>query len=152
MKKLFFILLIIHCSLLIAQDAYINDFKVNDDATVQEQRNSKIGVDSAGNFVVAWNDDRNFTNNLWHQVYCQVFDKWGNPVGNNFRIGLDTTNLVDIAVLKDGRFIVCWINYFKFGIGIRYEICYQRFSKSGFPITSILKVVDSNYSYSLYTF
>jgi hypothetical protein len=133
-------------------DAYINDFKVNNDATVQEQRNSKIGADSSGNFVIAWNDDRNFTNNLWHQLYCQIFDKWGSPVGNNFRIGQDTTNLVDIAVLSDGRFIVYWINYYIFGIGRKYELCFQRFDKAGLPLTPILKVVDTNYSHSTFTF
>lgn len=149
MKKLFYIIIITHCSLLIAQDAYINDFKVNDDATTRTQSESRIGVDSAGNFVVAWNDRRNFTDDQQNQIYCQVFDKWSNRIGNNFRIGQDTTYIVDIAVLKDGRFIVVWRNFYFLD---RYEINFQRFDNQGNPLTPILRVVDTNYSHGAQTF
>jgi hypothetical protein len=129
-------------------DAYINDFKVNDDATTKTQGESRIGVDSAGNFVVAWNDRRNFADDQQNQVYCQIFDKWSNRIGNNFRVGQDTTYIIDIAVLKDGRFIVSWLNFATMFLGDRYEICYQRFNKIGIPISPILKVVDTSYSLS----
>ena len=82
MKKLILILLIVNCSLQIAntqwRDAYITDFKVNDDNLNSYQTNSRIGVDSIGNFVIVWSDARNNPGQTFPiQVYCQRYNKNG---------------------------------------------------------------------------
>lgn len=126
------------------QNAYINDFRVNDDSTNFNQSSARIGVDSAGNFVVAWNDKRNFATSPWNQIYCQIFDKNGERIGNNFRIGSDTASLLGLTVLKDGRFILSWFASSNFGQSV--ELYFQRFSIEGQPIHEPALVVDSVFS------
>lgn len=145
MKKIFFVLIFI-CKIHSqwVTDAYIPDTKVNDDSTMSAQSGSRIGVDTTGNFVIAWNDCRNFYNNQYTQVFCQLFNKEGVRVVNNFKIGQDTTQFIDIAMCKDGRFIVFWLNAINHTI--RYELYFQRFNINGQPISTPTKVVDTNYS------
>ena len=148
MKNIFLISLLIFVTNIHSQwvtDAYIPDSRVNDDSTNWGQSGSRIGVDSSGNFVVAWNDCRNFYNNQYAQVYCQLFDKFGSRIGNNFKIGQDTTQFIDIATCIDGRFIVFWLNVINNTEW--YQLYFQRFNKNGNPISNPKKVVDSNYSY-----
>jgi hypothetical protein len=128
-------------------DAYITDFKVNDDNLNSYQTNSDIGVDSSGNFVIVWRDVRNNPGNqLPPQVYCQRYNKDGTALGNNFRIGHDTAQGVRVSVLIDGRFIVTWgktyENYTKL------EIYFQRFSKEGEPLSVPARITDTSYSTS----
>lgn len=147
-RNIIFIVIILSSYHLIsyAQNAYINDFRVNDDVSNSSQIYSRIGVDSAGNFVIAWDDRRNLPGINWFQVYCQIFDKWGNRIGNNFRIvGLnDTTSLLGLTVLKDGRFNLVWIN--SLNGGINAELLFQRFDRFGKPIQPPARVVDSVFS------
>lgn len=125
-----------------SQNAYINDFRVNDDVTTKSQFNSRLGVDSSGNFVVAWNDMRNSSANNSTQVYCQIIDKNGNRVGNNFRIGQDTTWLDGLTVLKNGKFIIFWRRYFN---TTSAELYFQRFDRNGIPLNAPTKVIDTVY-------
>ncbi|NOS84615.1 MAG: T9SS type A sorting domain-containing protein [Ignavibacteria bacterium] len=125
-------------------DAYINDFKVNDDITTRTQSSAKIGVDSSGNFVVAWNDRRSSIANNSSQIYCQIFDKDGNGMGNNFRIGHDTSGIFGLSVLKDGKFICFWVSIFNGGFDA--ELYYQRFDKIGNELSKPIRVVDSTFS------
>jgi hypothetical protein len=126
-------------------DAYISDFQVNDDTT-GIQNNSKIGVDSASNFVVVWQDQRN--SDYMSQVYCQIFNKWGTRIGNNFKIGHDTTMLHGVTVLKDGRFIVAW--YKAINRNQYAELYFQRFNINGAPLSPPTRVVDTVFS-SIFT-
>jgi len=126
-------------------DAYIPDFKVNDDNLNSYQVNSQIGVDSAGNFVIVWRDVRvNPGNSSPGQVYCQRFDKNGLALGSNFKIGQDTAGLPCISVLMDGKFIIAWLRFFE--PLNKYEIFYQRFNKNGTILDIPRKVSDSIYS------
>jgi 3D (Asp-Asp-Asp) domain-containing protein len=128
-------------------DAYIPDFKVNDDNLNSYQTNSDIGVDSSGNFVIVWRDVRNNPGNqLPPTVYCQRYNKDGLTLGNNFMIGHDTAQGVRVNVLIDGRFIVTWgksyENYTKL------EIYFQRFSKNGQPLNIPTRIIDTSYNTS----
>lgn len=148
MKNIIIILLILSIYKIHSQwvtDAYIPDTKVNDDSTMSAQSGSRIGVDTTGNFVIAWNDCRNFYNNQYTQVFCQLFNKEGVRVGSNFKIGQDTTQFVDVGKCIDGRFIIFWLNIIN--NTERYQLFFQRFDKNGNPISNPKNVVDSNYSY-----
>jgi len=128
-------------------DAYIPDFKVNDDNLNSYQTNSDIGVDSFGNFVIVWRDVRNNPGNqLPPTVYCQRYNNEGLTLGNNFIIGHDTAQGVRIDVLIDGRFIVTWgktyENYTKL------ELYFQRFNRSGQPLNIPVRIIDTSYNTS----
>jgi Secretion system C-terminal sorting domain len=125
-------------------DAYIDDFRVNDDATNRTQSGSRIGVDSVGNFVVAWNDLRNSVNFLYNQVFYQLFDKNGNRIGNNVSISNDTTYLLGVTKFSGGQFIVSWFRIFNSSMNA--EMYFQRFNRFGNPIQQPLRVVDSVFS------
>lgn len=128
-------------------DAYIPDFKVNDDNQNSYQTNSAIGVDTAGNFVIVWNDVRsNPGSQLPPRVNCQRYSKVGLALGSNFSIGQDTSGVGGITVLQNGRYIVLWgtslQNYTKAGL------YFQRFSKNGDILSSTINVLDTPYTTS----
>ncbi len=127
-----------------SQNAYINDFRVNDDLTNRGQFGSRIGVDSAGNFVVAWNDRRNSININYTQVFYQIFDKYGSRIGSNIAINTDTNYLSGLTVFKTGQFIITWIRIFN--SSMNSELYFQRFDKTGIPLNPPTKVIDTVYS------
>lgn len=148
MKKLFYILIIqylFNCSAVLdQQNAYINDFRVNDDSTNFNQSSARLGVDSAGNFVVAWNDRRNFGTVGWTEIYCQLIDKNGNRIGGNFRIGHDTASIRGLTVLTDGKFIVYWNKLIEFNL--YGELYFQRFDRTGTALDQPIQVFDTTFS------
>ncbi len=130
-------------------DSYIPDFKVNDDIGVSSQVNSQIAVDSAGNFVIVWNDGRNYIQTGFYDLYCQRYDKNGIAIGNNFRIvSQDSIGLGGITMMKNGKFVLTWAKAFRINSNTLYEIYYQRFDKDANEIGTSLRVIDTSYSTS----
>jgi len=152
MNRIFYIIIFYFCLFTPAAnaqwlDAYIPDFKVNDDNLNSYQTNSQIGVDSAGNFVIVWRDVRNNPGNSnWPQVYCQRYSFDGTALGNNFRIGQDTASFPVVTMLENGRFVVSWLRHFFLNSLQRYEIYYQRFTPEGIGVSMPLRVVDTSFS------
>lgn len=148
-RKVIFIVLNLIAAVSYTQwlDAYIPDFKVNDDNLNSYQTNSVIGVDSAGNFVIAWEDVRSNPGEQFPtQIFCQRYNKDGLALGNNFRIGQDTVYAPKITMLYNGRFLSSWIRYFNGGA--LYELYFQRFNSSGISLSVPKRVIDTAYSYS----
>ncbi|MDD2890752.1 MAG: T9SS type A sorting domain-containing protein [bacterium] len=94
------------------------DFKVNDALTPNECLFLSVATDkgkyspSYGNFIVVWMDKRNES---W-DVYGQIFNPVGTPLGNNFRVNNDNISGRDhqnpsIAIDDSGRFIVAWTDF-----------------------------------------
>ena len=108
----------------------VSDFKVNDDLTSNNQLKGKLGLDSAGNFVVVWEDSRNNLPN----IYAQLYSKNAVPIGNNFLITDSLAFSPSVSVLKNGDFGVCWNYYF-----VKFRI----YDKNGIPITNEIKVSDT---------
>ncbi len=131
-------------------DAYIPDFKVNDDIGISSQVNSQIAVDSAGNFIIVWNDARRFPLAGYpYDIYCQRYDKNGTAIGNNFRIvNQDSLGLGGITMQKNGKFVLTWARAFRISSNSFYEIYYQRFDKDANVIGTSLRVTDTSYSTS----
>lgn len=127
-------------------DAYIPDFKVNDDTGVSSQVNSQIAVDSAGNFLIVWRDGRSFPQSGYYDIYCQRYDKNGIVIGNNFRIvDQDTAGLNGITMLGNGYFILCWVRVFEINPIQYYEFYYQRFDKNANAIGPPLRAIDTSF-------
>lgn len=128
-------------------DAYIPDFKVNDDNLNSFQIDSKMGVDSSGNFVIAWRDVRMYPGSqLPGYLYFQRYNKDGNALGNNILVSQDTADIPEINVLIDGRFLLLWPRTFIANGGIQYyELYFQRFNKNGETITPRTRVLDTSF-------
>ncbi|MBK9332130.1 MAG: T9SS type A sorting domain-containing protein [Ignavibacteria bacterium] len=118
----------------------VNDFRVNDDTTNQSQYSAKSGVDGQGNFVLTWTDNRNGRSN----VYCQRFNSLGGFLGSNFKVNInpDTSLLPDIAVAKNGKFAVCWLDVNN-NLTIVTKVKCRIFSKIGTPLTDEIIINDS---------
>lgn len=111
---------------------------VNDDLLSNEQSLPSIAKDSSGNFVCVWMDSRN---NNW-DIYGEMFDAYGNPIGDNFRINDDTLKndqfFPDCDKNINGSFIVTWGNF--------SNILARRYDKYGNPIDSSFRVNDDTVS------
>jgi hypothetical protein len=79
------------------------EFRVNTYTTGDQWRPS-VGMDGAGNFVVAWNQDET-------GVYGQIFDAAGAAIGGEFQVNTYTGGTLAkpvVGVHADGRFVVAW--------------------------------------------
>jgi hypothetical protein len=84
-----------------------NDFRVNDSLGYIYHGLPEVACDQSGNFVVVWEDGR-----VGLDIYGQLFDHSGNPVGSNFKVngdsGTDLHNSPSCDMSKSGDFVVVW--------------------------------------------
>jgi hypothetical protein len=126
-----------------AVKAIIDDFLVNDDNTVIGcgQYFPAIARDPSGNFVIAWQDDRNALTN----IYAQRFDSSGVPLGSNFKVNDSTIHYrwssamamhASVSMSSSGNFIIAWTDW----RNDNWDIYAQRYDAAGNPLGSNFKV------------
>jgi len=110
-------------------------FKINDDIGYTIQKHPSIGMDGAGNFIVAWEDNRD-----GHDIFAQRYDTSGLAIDTNFKVSSNTNSGYNPAAAMDqnGRQIIVWDNYAQ-GQG---DIYIQKYDSEGLPINSNLLVND----------
>jgi hypothetical protein len=110
------------------------NFRVDDDIGTSSQGYPAVAIDPLGNFVIVWEDDRNEHTD----IYGQIYNSYGQRIGNNFRIDDDINDSYQYspsaAMTGDGKFIVAWSDW-------RYEdgdpeLFAQRFFTNGSRIGS----------------
>jgi len=114
-----------------------NNFRVNDDSFASQQRVPSIAANDAGRNITIWEDERNGN----CDIYCQLADSLGNPLGANQRANTDdvgadhfySTAAIDAA----GKSITAWTDG-RNGL----DIYAQAFSPTGSRIGSNFKVND----------
>lgn len=110
-----------------------DDFKINSDFGKVEQNHPRIGLRPGGGFVVVWTDYR-FGQ---ADIYLQLFDTAGSPVGQNRRLNTDTVGAVQIdpvvAVASDGSSHTIWTDYRQFGYPFDPDLALQEVSATGTP-------------------
>ncbi|MFQ6033151.1 MAG: FlgD immunoglobulin-like domain containing protein, partial [Candidatus Zixiibacteriota bacterium] len=110
-------------------------FKINDDGQEVDHRCPDISMDSLGNFVVAWEDERDGLN----RIYLQRYNYDGDKLGDNFPLYSDnpdpTQNDPDLGLNKIGEFVVVWTESGK--------VLAQRYDSSGARIGNNIVVVDN---------
>ncbi|MCF8378444.1 MAG: T9SS type A sorting domain-containing protein [Bacteroidales bacterium] len=115
-----------------------NCFMVNDDSSYAFQTDPTIAIDPDGNFVIAWEDNRN---GPWH-VYLQRYSGDGTPVGENFRVEdyLFLTHQLEPSISMDslGNFNVSWMDHRNGNA----DIFCRRFFGDGTPIEDSFQVND----------
>jgi len=114
-----------------------SNFKVSDDQSGEEQEDPAVSIDSSGNFVIVWSDERNGDWDIYAQRY--LYD--GTPIGNNFKINDDIGTCLQFwpacSCKKNGDFIVSWVDK---RYNDDYDIYAQRFFADGSAIGSNVKV------------
>ena len=109
-----------------------NNHKVNDDLGNADQWDPEIFMDRSGNFILAWDDERNGQYNM--DIYFQRFDASGLALGSNKRVNDDpqVTNQYDASIAMDenGNFIIAWEDPRNFN----WDIYFQRYDNMGGPV------------------
>lgn len=119
-------------------DLIDTSFKVNDDLQAVDHINPKVGMDSLGNFTVAWYDKRG----SGERIYLQRYDSSGNKIGSNFISFCDSLNPIqrefDLAVNSKGNFVLAWTQL----DGENINLYAQRYSNTGSPLGNNFLVND----------
>ena len=118
------------------------NLKVNDDPGNTDQWSPSICIDSSGNFVITWDEDRNGIGD--YDIYAQRYASNGSPLGINFRVnddqGTERQEYPSISTDRNGNFIITWVDR-RNGFQDR-DIYAQRYSSDGSPIDTNFKVND----------
>ncbi|MCK4572672.1 T9SS type A sorting domain-containing protein, partial [candidate division WOR-3 bacterium] len=113
------------------------NFRIDDDLGTSEQSYPAVAVSSGGRFIITWHDYRNGD----FDIFGQVYNAGGNPVGTNFKINTDVGTqgqfYPDVASLPDGNFIIVWQDY-RSGMGIYGQII----DFLGIPVDANFKISD----------
>jgi hypothetical protein len=102
-------------------------FQVNTTAC-GDQKDARVGMDSAGNFVIAWTGNGK---NGWG-VYAQRYNALGQTLGCQFEVNTNTTGdkeYVSVAMNGSGAFVITWSSNGQDGSG--WGVYAQRYSSSG---------------------
>ena len=114
-----------------------NNFKVNDDTGVEKKDHINVSIDSCGNFVIVWSDERNED---W-DIYAQRFSNDGTALESNFKINDDNGNSFQFwpssSCDKNGNMVVSWADNRN---NNGREIFAQRFSADGTALGNNFKV------------
>jgi hypothetical protein len=120
-----------------------DDLKVNDNLVLAPQEFPDVSVDSTGNFLVVWQDQRNGLN-----IYGQLFYSSGASQNKNFLVNTSPSftscQTPSCAKAPGGDFVVVWSAEQS---GIR-NVYVQRFSKNGTPSDSMRKANSDNQNVS----
>ena len=107
-------------------------FKINDDTTTDEKYHADVAINDSGDFVVVWTHNLiQYEHEGEDDIYCQLYDRYGNRKGDNFTV-IETSGegnqdpMVDID--DTGDFIVVWRRTYPTG-GVDTYI--QRYDKDG---------------------
>lgn len=121
------------------------NFRIDDDAGTSFQGYPAAAIDPLGNFVVVWEDERNGHTD----IYGQIFNSYGQRIGNNFRVNDDVTEEDQYSpsanMTGDGRFIVVWCDW-RYGDGDP-EIFAQRFLTNGTRIGTNALINETDFFY-----
>ena len=112
------------------------DFRVNT-LTQGSQASPRLAVSPDGGFVVVWQDDRS-DGSSWG-IFARVFDRFGNPVGDQLRVNAATEGpqtAPAVAMGADGGFIVAWESSDGTGSGVFA----RRFDRTGAPLGNQFRV------------
>jgi len=114
------------------------NFRVSDDQGTTYQGYPSIAMDTDGDFVICWEDQRSGD----EDIYAQRYNSSGDTVGANFRVNDDLGTSYpwspSIAMDSDGDFAICWYDY-RSG---DYDIYAQRYNSSGDTVGANFRVND----------
>jgi hypothetical protein len=114
------------------------NFRVNDDSFSSQQRVPTIAANSRGLNITIWEDERNGD----CDVYCQLADSLGNPLGPNRRANDDhvgANHFYSTAAIDDaGNSLTAWTDGRN-----GYNIYAQAFDAGGNPVGGNFRVNDN---------
>jgi hypothetical protein len=114
-------------------------FKINDDEQEVDHLSPIVSMDSSGNFVVGWEDQRDGQD----RIYLQRYDAFGIRRGDNFPLYAGkkdpSQSDPDLDLNQNGEFMVVWVESGQVGA--------QPYDTSASPIGTNIVVVDDPSSF-----
>src|SRR5207253_11488190 len=107
------------------------EFRVNAYTTGDQER-SRVAVDAAGDFVVAWQSD--LQDGSGYGVFAQRYSATGLPLGGEFRANTFTTDYQGfpaVGMSAAGDFVIAWQSLGQDGSNT--GVYAQRYSAAGVP-------------------
>lgn len=120
-----------------------NNFMVNDEGSPNTYNDHPVAaIGPAGNFVIAWNDNRESDDD----VFAQRFDATGNPLGANVKVNTDGETEYGqyppgIGIADNGDFVITWADNRRSG---EADVYYQRYSSSGVALGANMLANDTS--------
>jgi len=115
-------------------------FRVNDDVGGSYQYSPSLAMDADGDFVICWQDYRNYDSD----IYAQRYNSLGYTLGGNFRVNDDVGESYQfhpsLAMDADGNFVICWMDERNGD----YDIYAQRYNNSGDTLRTNFNVNDDS--------
>jgi hypothetical protein len=115
-----------------------DEIKANQFST-GDQRAPAVGMDSTGNFVVAW--ESGVQDGAFYGIYARRYSAAGAPLANEFRVNTTTADqqrAPAVAVDDSGDFTIAWAS--RFQDGSNYGIYAQCYSAAGAPVGTEFRV------------
>ena len=120
-----------------------DNFRINNDVPNTAQRDPSVTSDSAGNFIVCWDDNRLD----YHDVFARRFSNDGAALDDDFIVNDDFTNdsQFNAVVSSDvsGNFFICWEDT---RFGYKGDIFYQEYLNDGTLVDVNIKLNDDTKS------
>jgi len=110
------------------------EFRVNT-YTTDYQSAPCVAMDADGDFVVGWDSDDQAGPGSYADVYVQIYDGNGKPVGGELPVNTYTTGTQGhptVAMDADGDFVVAWVSDQQ--DGDHYGVYARRYRKDGTPL------------------
>ena len=110
------------------------EFRANN-TTIEQQYGPSVGMDSAGNFVVAWSSYNQEGDRSGYGVFAQRFAADGSRIGGEFLVNTVTLNNQiepSVAVDADGDFVIAWAS--DGADGSSWAVSARRFDAAGVPL------------------
>lgn len=121
-----------------------NNFQVNDELAETRAWEPGIAISGNGDFIVVWQEMRNFT----YDIYYQYYDNHANPKGQNYKVNDDVGSSYQhhpsIGVDGNGNIMITWEDTRNFVFS--YDIYSQRFNNSYMKIGTNFQVNDNSES------
>ena len=105
--------------------------------TSSTQTNPSIATFGAGNYVITWQDDSGHDGGYQNDIRGQLFNTIGDSVGEEFRVNTYFSthqyqrSQESVGSLKDGGFVVTWMDQSGHDGGSGWDIRAQRYDASG---------------------
>lgn len=120
--------------------------KVNDDVGDKVQSNPCVAMDGDGNYIIAWEDNRNITgisdssSYPRREIYFQRYDASGSLIGVNQKASFDglTPRFYSPSVAMDGsgNFVIAW--KYVWDDDIQWEVDFSHYNASGVVVYGIV--------------
>ena len=99
-------------------DTIKSDIKINLNQDSSNQVNPTISLNDSGIMIVAWEDNREGTND----VYAQLLNINGSQIGNNIKINEQSEAYCPRVIINNNAIIITWVNKLNNPDEIFYQI------------------------------